>query len=335
MTGTALTMSGETPTHDLGVTLGVRALLGLLPGADLAPENDCSMLTSFNEVASVLRGLKSLGVGTVIDRGGMTLGRDLRLYDVLSQQTGVHIVGSTGMGLEEHVGSHFTSPTSMHLKPAIPLQDEELSVLFEAEVLEGMVIPRVRRAARAGVISVAASETGLTDFESKSFRAAAQSAVRTGASVAARTGSDPVSELAVLTGQGLSASRVLLTNIDRANIPRGVLQEVLSNGAAISFDNAGRSPEEGFLSEGERITAILDLAGAGYAEQLILGSDGYGRNIALPEFPVALSYVLSAFVPALRDAGADDTLIDALLSGNPQRLLALDTTGAGTGEEAH
>lgn len=335
MTDTVLTMSGETPAPDLGTTLGVRALLGLLPGADLAPENDVSMLTSFNEIVEILHDLRSHGVGTVVDRGGMTLGRDLRLYDLLSQHTGIHIVGSTGMGLEEHVGSHFTSPTSMHLKPAIPLQDEELSVLFEAEVREGMVIPRVRRAARAGVISVAASESGITDFESKSFRAAAQSALRTGASVVARSGTDPVSELAVLTGQGLDPSRVLLTNIDRVAIGRDVLREVLSAGASVSFDNAGRSPEEGHLSDGERIAAILDLAGAGYAGQLVLGSDGYGRNIALPEFPLALSHVPSVFVPALRDAGADDTLIDALLSGNPQRLLALDSTIAGAGEEAH
>lgn len=331
---TTHTMSGPVPTRELGITLGVRALLGILPGADLAPENDCSMMASFNEISRILRQLKDLGVQTVVDRGGMTLGRDLRLYEVLTRHTGVHIVGSTGMGQEQHVGSHFTHPTSMHLKPALPLQPEELATLFEAEVLDGMVVPRVRRAARAGVISVAAAENGITEFEEKSFRAAARTAARTGASVIARTGIDPVRELQALTCESLSASRILLTNMDRRAVSFDVLIEVLSSGASVSFDNVGRVPTDRYPDDSKRIELILELAAAGHAERLVLGSEGYGRNVALPDFPVAIHHILTDFVPALRAAGADEGLVNALLANNSQRLLALDTATPRSGEEA-
>lgn len=313
-------ITGPVPPGELGVTLGMRALLGIVPGAELAPENDCSMLTLFSKLRDCLTELHGLGIRTVVDRGGMTLGRDLYLYEVLSQQTNVNIIGSTGMSEQTHVGSHFTSPTSMHLKPAKPLQDEELSLLYSAEVRDGMVIPRVCRSSRAGTISVGASRTGLTDFEAKSLRAAAQTALQTGTSVVLRTGTNPLAELDVIVGQGLDASRVLLANIDRHDVKDSILGAVAA-GASISIDNAGRTRAAGFLDDAERIDTILELAAAGYSGRIVIGTDGYGHAVGMPDMPVPVNHIMGNFVPALRANGASPDLITAILATNTHRII--------------
>ena len=94
------TVLGPVPAEDLGVAFVHEALLSVLPGAQYAYDVTIDRAQIFETLAAKLARFKQAGGGTIVDSSGMFHGRDLTLFEALSRATGVHIVGSTGMGPE-------------------------------------------------------------------------------------------------------------------------------------------------------------------------------------------------------------------------------------------
>jgi phosphotriesterase-related protein len=101
---------------------------------------------------------------------------------------------------------------------------------------------------------------------------------------------------------------------------------MLDRGAYLGFDRFGL---EILHPDRERLAVLIGLLGIGFERQLVLSHDTVwcwrGRAPTLPPEMLPLwqpTYVLRTVVPRLRDAGVDESKIQAMLVDNPRRYFA-------------
>lgn len=318
--GTVNTVLGPVPAAELGIIATHEALLSVLPGAQYAPDITIDRAENFEIIAEKLRAFREHGGGTLVDATGMFHGRDLRLYEVLSKATGVHIIASTGLGPEENLGGYFLTPQT---NPPTPWPAEKFEQLFSAEITDGMVVPRVERRAPAGLVAVEISAEGITGTEEGLLRGAARSAQRTGTALSLRYGSDAVAELELALGEGIEAHRIVVGGMDRQDaVESGAVFEIAQRGAMVALDHVGANDAQGYLDDGQRVELIKELVAAGHGERIIisLNSIGVAKGIAPREIPYA--HLLTEFIPFASARGLDERTLRKILADNPRMLLS-------------
>lgn len=313
------TVLGPVPADQLGAVAVHEALLSVVPGAEHAFDISLDRAEIFDALAQALRDFAAAGGGTLVDATGMFHGRDVRLYEALSRATGVHIVASTGMGPEEMLGGYFLTPQT---NPPTPWPAERFAGLFEQELVEGMVVPRLERRAPAGLVATAAAVAGMTATEESLVRGAARAALSTGAPVSIRFGADALHDLRVALDEGLPADRVVVGGLDRADaVASGAPAAVAESGAYVAVDHVGW--EDGtWVTDDERAALVLELVGAGHLDRVLLSSSAVGaaRGHESPGLPY--SHVLRSFLPRLIGLGLDEAQCRRLVVDNPRALLA-------------
>ncbi|MER2191725.1 MAG: phosphotriesterase [Solibacillus sp.] len=322
------TVLGPVPANDLGRVLIHETLLSVFPGAELAPDVVMDKSKIFDRLKEKLQEFSRLGGKTIVDRSGMFHGRDPWLYQTLSKTTGVHIIASTGLGPEKMLSGYFTTPQS---HPPMPWPAEKFAGLFTKEVLEGMVVPRVERAGFPGLVTSIANTNGLTEIEANLFRGCAQTAKETGVPVSVQYGTDAVSDLQVITNEGLSAERVIIGGLDReeAVVARAAFA-IAETGAYVAIDHIGWGTDEGYVSDSERVKLITELLEAGHGERILLSTNAVGVAKGHVAKDLSFDYLFTTFIPLLRQAGVTEEQITLLLEENPQRILATDASATHT-----
>ncbi|MFF7359587.1 phosphotriesterase [Streptomyces sp. NPDC008125] len=314
------TVLGPVPADDLGVVSVHEALLSVLPGAEYAFDVTVDRAGIFETLAEKLRDFRAHGGGTVVDSTGMFHGRDVRLYEALSRATGVHIVASTGQGPEELLGGYFLTPQT---NPPSPWPAEKFADLFEREVTEGMVVPRVERRGPAGLITTAVTRAGMTATDESLLRGAARAALATGTALSFRYGRDAVTELDVVLDEKVPADRVAVGGLDRRDaVAAGAPADVVDRGAHVVLDHVGTEDDE-HLTDAERAALVAGLVRAGHAGRVLLSAGATGVAEGHPANGVAYSHVLTAFVPLLTAQGVGEDDVRRILRTNPRDLLAV------------
>ncbi|MFB6551888.1 phosphotriesterase [Streptomyces sp. NPDC056405] len=316
---TVNTVLGPVPAAELGVVSVHEALLSVLPGAEHAFDITLDRAETFETLAGRLRDFRAHGGGTIVDSTGMFHGRDVRLYEALSRETGVHIVASTGQGPEELLGGYFLTPQT---NPPTPWPAEKFAALFTQEITEGMVVPRVERRGPAGLVTTAVTREGMTATDESLLRGAARTALATGMAVSFRYGADSVSELGVVLDEKLPADRVAVGGLDRKDaVAAGAPAKIAARGARVVLDHVG-TEGDGHLTDAERAALVADLVRAGHADRVLLSVGATGVAKGHPANDLPYSHVLTAFVPRLKAHGVGDDDVRRILEANPRDLLA-------------
>lgn len=226
--------------------------------------------------------LRAAGASALVEWTPLGLGRDLDGLTAVSRATGLGIVACTGLHREAHYPDGFPGST------------EELADRFAAELAE-----------RCGAIKTGAGYHRISDFERRTFEAAALAHARTGAPVCVHTelGTLGSELLELLTGLGVPPGRIVLAHLDRNPDP-GLHRELASAGAWLCYDRVGRIK----YGPDSEILALIDAVGP---ERLLLGGDHARRGEA------PLDYLFRRFVPRL-----DPELADRLLVRNPAEAFA-------------
>ncbi|MED1605083.1 phosphotriesterase [Cytobacillus kochii] len=316
------TVLGPVLTKDLGVVLIHESLLSVVPGAEYAPEIRIDKSEIFEILKQKLLDFRRVGGGTIVDRTGMFHGRDIKLYENLSKATGVHIVASTGLGPQPMLSGYFTTPQK---NPPIPWPAEKFAGLFIKEVTEGIVVPRVERSSAAGLVTSIASHEGIAELEINLFKGSGQTAMVTGVPVSVQFGSDAVAELEIILEEGIKAERIIIGGLDRISaVNENQALGVVQKGAYVAIDHIGWSSEEGFINDTDRAELIAELIQRGYSKQILLSTNAVGVAKGHMANDVKYDYLLTSFVPKLRNTGITDNQIKQLLEDNPQRVLTMD-----------
>jgi phosphotriesterase-related protein len=123
--------------------------------------------------------------------------------------------------------------------------------------------------------------------------------------------------LDLLEREGVPPDRVMLAHLDR-NVDAGLHVELARRGAYLGYDTVGRTKYHG---DATVLRLVADVAAAGHAEQVLLGTD-VGRRSMLRAYGggPGMDVLGRVFLPRLRrELGAD--LERALMTDNPRRFL--------------
>lgn len=316
------TVTGTTVPERLGRTLMHEHLVIGYPGADtdwIRPGPDRREM--FARCVERIEELKAQGIGAILDPCPIDLGRDVEFMAEVAQKTDFQIICATGLYKEEEGTSAYWKFRGNFGSPA-----EAMAELFIRELTEGIRGSGVR----AGIIKVGTGHQTLTPYERWVFEAAALASVETGAPITTHTdgGRFGDDQQAFLVEHGVAPHRIVIGHSCGTSDTDYHLR-ITQGGSYLGFDRFGLDVLQ---PDDERVEALLRLIGSGAGSHVVVSHDSVWcwRGMPIPTAALQASmetvwkptHFLDVIAPRLRDGGASEAQIDALLVDNPRRFFA-------------
>ncbi|WP_410597607.1 phosphotriesterase [Amycolatopsis sp. lyj-23] len=287
------TVLGDIDPAELGVTNAHDHLFfasALLPGQEL---DDPAA------AAAELRRFQAAGGTALVQWTPHGLGRRMPDLARLSRETGVHLVGATGLHRAEH-----------YAPAALSRVVDDLAGVF-VEDLTGADAPR------AGLVKVAGAFHTIDAHARLTMTAAALAHRETGAPIAVHLelGTAALETVDLLCGRlDVSPERVILGHLNRNPDPR-LQRKIAETGVFLGFDGPSRAnhPTDGRLFDGLEV-----LVEAGHGDRILLGGD---TTTAAARSQPGASYLLTTLAPRLAKLLGEDA-VTAMLVANPARAFA-------------
>ena len=292
---------------------------------------DAPVLADEAGVGRELAAFCAAGGGAIVDCQPGGCGRDGRVLRRLSEQSGVHVIASTGF----HRRRYYPPDA-----PLFAMSAEAAAGVFRDEIGNGLVETRTDHGRRTtdhgigeavvrglwsvvfpGVIKIAA-EASLSASPLALFEAAAAVARETGYAIEMHTerGAGVEEFLAFFGGQGLPPRRLVFCHVDKRP-DFGLHRELARAGVLLEYDTFFRPK----YNPGDNVWPLIRrMAGAGLAGQVALATD-----MAEPGLWAELGGKpgLSGFFTLIKDGLSRMDLptatIDGLLGGNIAGRLAI------------
>lgn len=299
------TVVGDIDPADLGVCYAHEHLLGKPPAA-FAQED--LVLSDRQMALEELRGFQACGGAAVVEMTTPDYGRDAAGLRWLAEQTGVKIVAATGYNHEKFSAPYLTDVTV-----------EELSVRYAREIMSGMD----GSAIRAGLIKASSPLNAISPLAEKMLIAAARAHQTTGAPISTHTeaGTMALEQIALLTGAGAAATSIIIGHLDR-KLEWDYHLQLARSGVFLGYDQIAK---EKYYPDSLRAEFICRLFAEGHGGQLLLSGDlarrSYWYSYSAGK-DLGFRFILTRFIPLLRERGLTDGQIQTLLVDNPARALA-------------
>jgi phosphotriesterase-related protein len=311
------TIRGPIDSTALGRTLSHEHLTAGAAGMERVP-GLFAVDQAVTRSIEALNRVKATGIDSVIDLTPLDLGRNMELFQrVADADTGVHVVAATGV-------YRWVPAYLMNRDP------DDIAAYFVSEITDGIEGTGIR----AGIIKIAwdleyqlvaegaaAAFSPRTSLE-RTARAAARAAKATGVPISCHTrAADELGTplLNLFEEEGLDLRAVTIGHSNDSNDIE-YLKLLASRGANVGLDRYGgvRPDDENI----RRAQLALDLAKAGYADQVSLGHDGSPNMFFGGPRPADLDcwlMVAEFEVPWLLANGASEADVDAMLRGSVRR----------------
>ena len=260
-----------------------------------------------------LAAFREAGGGGIVDLTMPGVGRDPVWLAGIARASGLSVV----MGCGWYRGAYYPAETLIDRRSVDDLADE-----LVREATDGVGDTGIR----PGIIGeIGTDKPWVSALEERVHRAAARAARRTGLGLTTHSVLSPVGleQLRIFEDEGADPSRVVVGHADSYPHLDHYLA-IIERGAAIEFDFLGMSftPAERH-GEGRIVELLCELLSRGHVEHVLLSQDvchdsqlqRYGGN--------GYTYLASAFLPRLRDAGVSEAEIETLTVANPRRLLSI------------
>ncbi len=256
------------------------------------------------------------GGQTLVDPTSVGIGRNPLGLQRVARATGLHVIMGAG---------YYTEPS--HPPTLAGAAEDALVSEIVRDVTEGVGETGVR----AGLIGEIGCSWPWTATERKSVRAAALAARETGAPLMIHPGRDPQAPAAHLDEvrrAGLDPRRVIVAHIERTILADPErLRAVVDTGCYVEYDLFGveisHFPWGGpdMPNDVERMRQILWLMEQGYGRQILLSHDVCFKIRLTRYGGTGLVHIPRRIVPRLRQRGASEADVRALLVENPARAL--------------
>jgi len=316
------TVTGHTVPEQLGRTLMHEHLVIGYPGweADSLRPGD-TQEEMFSRCVDRIEEIKALGISSLLDPCPNDLGRDVEFMAKVAQKTDFQIICATGLYKEAEGGTAYWKFRSSFAPPV-----EAMAELFIRELQEGIGETGIR----AGIIKVGTGHGTLTDYERWVFEAAALAAVETGAPITTHTdhGRFGDDQQTFLVERGVPAHRIIIGH-SCGTTDYDYHAGIAGRGSYLGFDRFGI---EALQPDMERVKALMRLMETGFGKQLVVSHDSVWcwRGAPIPSKEILAkmeeswnpTHFLTRIVPMLREQGATDVQIEALLVENPRRFFA-------------
>ncbi|MFW0764913.1 phosphotriesterase-related protein [Trabulsiella odontotermitis] len=263
---------------------------------------DCR-LDQYALICDEMRTLMNLGVRNIIEMTNRYMGRNPQFMQDLMRDTGINVVACTGYYQHDFYPEHVATRS---VKALAQEMIDEIEKGIEGSEL------------KAGIIAEIGSSKGtITDLEKKVFNAAAIAHHETGRPLSTHTSFSTMGleQLALLSGYGVDLSRVVIGHCDLKDNLDDILR-MIDLGAYVQFDTIGKN---NYYPDAKRIDMLHALRDRGLLHRVMLSMDITRRSHLKANGGNGYSYLLTTFVPLLRQSGFSQADVDVMLRDNPSQ----------------
>ncbi|MCL4560914.1 MAG: phosphotriesterase-related protein [Chloroflexi bacterium] len=300
------TVLGDISPDQLGVTYGHEHLLWQPPQEE-AGDSDLGLDSLEAAIQEVTR-FKAGGGGALVEMSTLELLRSPQELKRISEATGVHIIATSGHHKEKFSREVISGMTV-----------DEMTAEIVRDITQGMQGTSIC----AGVIKVGTSLNEITPDEMRVLQAAARAHRQTGAPISTHTeaGTFALEQVRLLKEAGVVSESMLIGHLDRG-LPRETYRELAQSGVYLGMDQVAK---EKYWPDRERAELVRFWVELGAGERILLGGD-MARKSSWTSYGSAgapgLAYILTRFVPLLKEHGVGEEAIRRILVENPKNFLA-------------
>lgn len=269
-----------------------------------------------------LRSYRAAGGTSLVDAQPIGSGRNIGRLAEAARQSRVNIIAVTGY----HLPYFYPPGHWIHTASEARLTD-----LFSSELREGACAdgaagwPTARTPWKAGIVKAALADADLDHSARRLLSAAGRAAAEQGFALLLHTaaGRSALPAIELLGQLGLPPERILICHADRQVESLAIHLAIARTGAWLEFDTIGRFKYHDNQSE---IRLIQHLLAAGHAGRLLLSLDTTAARMSSYGGSIGLDYLLTVFLPLMRQAGISQALCDRITRDNPGQALACQVT---------
>lgn len=319
------TLNGDIKPNELGFTYSHEHIV-CRPDYWVQKGEDDLLLDDKEKSKQDVADFKRHGGKAIVDATAIDYGRDVGAVKEISDELGLHIVGTAGFNksflwdakvkeeLKPIIGSYHTyaewiEQTSIN----------ELAEFVIREVEEGLEGTPFK----AGQVKFGTGYNRISPLEEKTLRAVARAHHETKAPMHSHTeaGTMALEQIELLQSENVDLSYLSIGHMDRNPDPF-YHEQVAKTGAFLSFDGIAKIK---YAPESTRIQCILDLVEKGYENQILVSGDTARKSYYKHyDYGLGLEYIIAKWVPRFiaeaNQKGFDgQRLIDKFFIENPAR----------------
>lgn len=263
---------------------------------------DCR-LDQYDLICQEMKDLRALGVSNIIEMTNRYMGRNPQFMVDLMRDTGINVMACTGYYQDAFFPEHVAARSVEQLAQ---------------EMVDEIVIGIDGTELKAGIIAeIGSSEGVITPLEEKVFIAAARAHIETGRSISTHTSFSTmgVEQLLLLQAHGIDLSRVTVGHCDLKDNLDNILR-MIDLGAYVQFDTIGKNS---YYPDEKRIGMLHALRNRGLLNRVMLSMDITRRSHLKANGGNGYDYLLTTFIPQLRQSGFSQADVDTMLRDNPSQ----------------
>jgi phosphotriesterase-related protein len=249
------------------------------------------IIDSYEKTKKEVLKFKQRGGGAIVDAQPFGAGRHPLFLKRVAEDTGVHIVSSTGLHKTSFYRNNFWSFDA-------PVND--IAELFISEIENGMFEYdyknpfRKQNPIKAGVIKIATESEGLTPYYRKVFDAAVQAHKTTGAPILTHTelSTHGMEQADYLIRGGVQSHKIIISHMDRTIDTKKNI-ELAGLGVFLQYDTISRFR---YHSDKEEVSLIKTMIEEGFENQILFGMDSTRDRYPSYKGKLGLDYVISTFL---------------------------------------
>lgn len=250
-----------------------------------------------------MKDLRALGVSNIIEMTNRYMGRNPQFMLDLMRDTGINVVACTGYYQDAFFPEHVAARSVEQLAQ---------------EMVDEIVIGIDGTELKAGIIAeIGSSEGVITPLEEKVFIAAARAHIETGRPISTHTSFSTmgVEQLVLLQAHGVDLSRVTVGHCDLKDNLDNILR-MIELGAYVQFDTIGKN---NYYPDEKRIAMLHAIRDRGLLSHVMLSMDITRRSHLKANGGNGYDYLLTTFIPQLRQSGFSQADVDMMLRDNPSK----------------
>ena len=263
---------------------------------------DCR-LDQYDLICQEMKDLRALGVSNIIEMTNRYMGRNPQFMLDLMRDTGINVVACTGYYQDAFFPEHVAARSVEQLAQ---------------EMVDEIVIGIDGTELKAGIIAeIGSSEGVITPLEEKVFIAAARAHIETGRPISTHTSFSTmgVEQLVLLQAHGVDLSRVTVGHCDLKDNLDNILR-MIELGAYVQFDTIGKN---NYYPDEKRIAMLYAIRDRGLLSHVMLSMDITRRSHLKANGGNGYDYLLTTFIPQLRQSGFSQADVDTMLRDNPSK----------------
>lgn len=263
---------------------------------------DCR-LDQYDLICQEMKDLRASGVSNIIEMTNRYMGRNPQFMLDLMRDTGINVMACTGYYQDAFFPEHVAARSVEQLAQ---------------EMVDEIVIGIDGTELKAGIIAeIGSSEGVITPLEEKVFIAAARAHIETGRPISTHTSFSTMGleQLVLLQAHGVDLSRVTVGHCDLKDNLDNILR-MIELGAYVQFDTIGKN---NYYPDEKRIGMLHALRNRGLLDRVMLSMDITRRSHLKANGGNGYDYLLTTFIPQLRQSGFSQADVDTMLRDNPSK----------------